>query len=180
MATFWAYTNFVDEIRTNADLIEFGATIWIGSLVALVLFSVYFLRNEVIQVMFQGPSYLLDPWNYIDLIPPVIVLLIAIINFLGLDSYWEDSFKSVGSLLMWLKLLYFCRISRHYGYLIRIIVKVVYDMRTFLMVLLITISAVADSFISIMQSEEQIVHNSLGELIKNNFYRFLNNVYITY
>ena len=106
-----------------------------------------------------------DSWNYIDLIPPIIVLLIAIINFFGLDSPWEDALKSIGSLLMWLKLLYFCRISRHSGYLIRMVVQVVYDMRTFLMVLLITISAVADSFISIMKKDETKTHASLFGLI---------------
>ena len=130
-------------------------------------------------MVFQGISYLRDPWNYIDLIPPLMVLLIACINFADIKSPWEDSLKSIGSLLMWLKLLYFCRINRHTGYLIRMIVQVIYDMRTFLSVLLITISAVADSFISIMKSEEIVKVSSLGELIIINFNRFLNNVYFT-
>lgn len=99
-------------------------------------------------------DYFRDPWNYIDLTPPVIVLVIAFINIFGIDTLWEATFKSCGSLLMWLKLLYFCRVNKHTGYLIRMIVKVLYGMRTFLSVLLITILAVADAFVSIKKDDE--------------------------
>lgn len=184
LAAFWAYTNFVDEIRQNSDLFAFGNVIWIFTLVLLIAQSAYFIRNEVRQILFQGSAYLLDSWNYIDLIPPIIVLTIAIMNFLHFfgvfDNPWEEGLKSIGSLLMWLKLLYFCRISRHAGYLIRMIVQVIYDMRTFLMVLLITISAVADASTSIMKKDESNIPTSLFDLYKENASRFLVNVYTTY
>lgn len=119
------------------------------NLVILILFSVYFLENEVRQIMDQKGEYFKEPWNYIDLIPPIIIFIIAIINFIGINTDWESALKSLGSLLMWLKLLYFCRIYKSTGYLIRMIVKVVFGMRVFLLVLLITILAVADAFVSI-------------------------------
>lgn len=46
---------------------------------------------------------------------------------------------------MWLKLLYFLRIYRTTGYLVRMIVQVIQEMKVFLLVLLITILAVADA-----------------------------------
>jgi ABC-type iron transport system FetAB permease component len=79
------------------------------------------------------------------LTPPFIVLAIAIINTTKIETEWEMMLKSVGSLAMWLKLLYFCRIYKHTGYLIRTIVKVVQGMTTFLMVLAITVVAVGDA-----------------------------------
>lgn len=104
--------------------------------------------------MFSGMSYFKDPWNYIDLAPPTFVITIAIINFVNIDTEWESTLKSIGSLLMWLKLLYFLRINKNTGYLIRMIVKVIFRIRTFLSVLLITIIAVADAFVSIVKDEE--------------------------
>lgn len=58
---------------------------------------------------------------------------------------------------MWFKLLYFLRIFKNTGYLIRMIVEVIYDMRHFFLVLLITIAAFGDSFLSISLA------NKLGE-----------------
>jgi hypothetical protein len=72
--------------------------------------------------MNSGLKYLLEPWNYIDMVPPVVVLWIAVINSLGIDASLEGILKSVGSLFMWLKLLYFLRIYKTTGYLIRMIV----------------------------------------------------------
>ena len=88
---------------------------------------------------------------------------------------------------MWLKLLYFFRVYKSTGYLIRMIAKVVYGMRTFLMVLAITILAVADSFISIAEfkqegapeNEEEEV-KTVGDLIYRNFGRFLTSAFTTY
>jgi len=64
----------------------------------------------------------MEPWNYIDLVPPVMVLLITIINALNISTSIESILKSMGSLFMWLKLLYFLRIYRTTGYLVRMIV----------------------------------------------------------
>ena len=50
---------------------------------------------------------------------------------------------------MWMKFLYFLRIFKETGYLIRMIVEVVKDMRNFFLVLLITVAAFGDSFSTI-------------------------------
>jgi hypothetical protein len=46
-------------------------------------------------------------------------------------------------------MLYFLRIFKHTGYLIRMLVEVISDMSTFLLVLLITLMAFGDSFLKI-------------------------------
>lgn len=121
-----------------------------------MFYSIYFLRNEVKQIIDQKWEYFKEPWNYIDLTPPLIVLNIFLINVFNVVTYWESTLKSIGSLLMWLKLLYFCRVNKHTGYFIRMIVKIVFGMRTFLSVLLITILAVADAYISILKKENTV------------------------
>ncbi|TNV87078.1 hypothetical protein FGO68_gene14100 [Halteria grandinella] len=157
---FWIYTNFTDTLLVYEDTLS--TVIWIMNLVALFLLSGYFLLNECRQISSVGASsYFKDPWNYIDFPPPLIVITIAIVSFAGIDS-WEAPFKSVGSLFMWLKLLYFLRLYDSTGYLIRMIVKVIFRMKTFLLLLLITITAVADAFISIQVDDAQEYNGFFG------------------
>jgi hypothetical protein len=59
----------------------------------------------------------------------------------------ERSILSISTFFMWLKLLYIMRIFKKTGYLIRMIVEVMKDMRVFLLLLLITILAFGDSFL---------------------------------
>ena len=63
---------------------------------------------------------------------------------------------------MWLKLLYFLRIFKNTGYLIRMIIEVIYDMRSFLLVLLITIAAFGDSMLTISQGNDEKNHFIFG------------------
>ena len=56
---------------------------------------------------------------------------------------------------MWFKFLYFLRIFKNTGYLISMIFEVIKDMRYFLLVLLITIVAFADSLLSISMGNRQ-------------------------
>jgi len=50
---------------------------------------------------------------------------------------------------MWFKFLYFLRIFKSTGYLIRMIMEVVVDMKVFFIVLIIVLCAFADAFFSI-------------------------------
>ena len=59
----------------------------------------------------------------------------------------EAILEATMSLMIWLKLLYFLRIYKAYGYLIRIIIEVIIDMRHFLLVLGLTICAVGDAML---------------------------------
>lgn len=50
---------------------------------------------------------------------------------------------------MWFKFLYFFRIFKSFGYLIRLIILVVADMKDFLVVLFFTLVAFGDTFLTI-------------------------------
>ena len=58
------------------------------------------------------------------------------------------------TLFIWLKFLYFLRIFSSTGYLIRIIIDVIKDMRFFLMILLLTFIAFGDSMYQISSKNE--------------------------
>jgi len=104
--------------------------------------------------MAQKWDYFTSFWNIVDIIPPVFILLTVTLNVL--DSYAfkvgaevQVPLEALSTLFMWLKFLYFLRIYENFGYLIRIVQEVVVDMRFFLCVLLLTVFAFADAFLSI-------------------------------
>mmetsp|Transcript_19002 Transcript_19002/g.13799 ORF Transcript_19002/g.13799 Transcript_19002/m.13799 type:complete len:251 (+) Transcript_19002:4679-5431(+) len=57
---------------------------------------------------------------------------------------------------MWLKLMYFLRIFENTGYLVRMIIVVIVDMKSFLIVLMIGLVAFGDSFATIASGNEDI------------------------
>jgi hypothetical protein len=77
------------------------------------------------------------------------MVIIQVVNGLGgdLGETLERSILAISTFFMWLKLLYIMRIFKKTGYLIRMIVEVMKDMRVFLLLLLITILAFGDSFL---------------------------------
>ena len=61
----------------------------------------------------------------------------------------ERILQAIGVFFMWFKFLYFFRIFKSFGYLTRLILLVIYDMRHFLCVLFITIVAFSDAFLTL-------------------------------
>lgn len=72
---------------------------------------------------------------------------------------------------MWFKFLYFFRIFKSFGYLTRLIILVIYDMRHFLVVLFITIVAFSDAFLTLSngnrveKGQEQFVDGFFDSII---------------
>ncbi|CDW88872.1 wd-40 repeat protein [Stylonychia lemnae] len=104
--------------------------------------------------------YIAQMWNYIDLIAPLGVVIIQIIQFLEINDYqinedFNRSILSISTLFMWIKLLYVMRIFKNTGYLIRMLIEVVSDMGIFLLLLLITILAFGDSFLRLSNGNSE-------------------------
>ena len=129
----------------------------------MVLFSIYFLRNELIQLWADGFSYFLSGWNHIDIVPPIAIIILVFLrifddgkvvvddkgNELEHNDHMMGAVQSIATFFMWMKFLYFFRFFESTGYLIRMIVEVTYEMRSFIFILLITIIALGDSMLSI-------------------------------
>ncbi|CDW78106.1 wd-40 repeat protein [Stylonychia lemnae] len=157
----------------------------------LYLMSIYFLQNEIRQIYMSGLDYLSSIWNYADIIPPIFIIVIvsihlklqqgnfSIINFDTVDDVPEDDghvsishkggvdlaalacIHAIASLLMWAKLLYFLRIFKQTGYLIRMLTEVISSMRVFLVVLCIVMIAFGEAFLrfSEMSGEDSFILN---------------------
>ena len=148
---------------------------WIILSALLVIFSVYFLINEMKQLIKDKLAYFGQIWNYLDIIPPIGVIWIVVTSYILIFSYEAPTEKvvddkgeeiiqhpftfvgidaertiiAITTIFMWLKILYFMRIFRETGYLIRMIIVVIYDMRIFMFVLFFTLAAFGDAFSSI-------------------------------
>jgi hypothetical protein len=99
--------------------------------------------------------YFTTLWNVSDVLTPVLVIVLVsfdLQSFAGNNEEFEwpsilVTVHSVASLLMWTKFLYFLRIFRQTGYLIRMLSTVIYDMRIFLLFLLIVYFGFGEAFL---------------------------------
>jgi hypothetical protein len=106
----------------------------------------------------------MDVWSYIDLLPPVLVIMIIIQSRIDAEPETASTYETVllgsCSFLMWLKVLYFMRIVKPLSYLIRMIINVISDMIPFLVVLLFAMIAFADAFYAIsLASQEPFIES---------------------
>ena len=125
---------------------------------SLCVLSFYFLKNEWRSLESNRLSYFKDFWNYIDIIPPIMILAIV-----GLDYYPENTveksgahthththeeiittqyaLQAVANFAMWFKIFYFLRIFRQTGYFVNMLLRVVTEAKIFaLLYLLITVT----------------------------------------
>jgi hypothetical protein len=68
---------------------------------------------------------------------------------ISLPTNVKASIEAITTFFMWFKFLYFLRIFKSTGYLIRMIIEVCIDMKNFFLVLFITIAAFGDAFLRI-------------------------------
>ena len=85
------------------------------------------------------------------------------------DITLERSILSIVTFFMWMKFLYFLRIFKNTGYLIRMISEVVVDMRHFFLVLFICVAAFGDSLLTLSygnpEGEDRFIHGFVDSLI---------------
>lgn len=53
----------------------------------LVFFSLYFLQNEASQFYEEGLSYLASFWNFLDITPPILLLIFVPLELIGFFDY---------------------------------------------------------------------------------------------
>jgi hypothetical protein len=125
--------------------------------ILLGMFACYFLRNEFIQMSSDGLDYLTSIWNYIDIITPTSILTLLFINSFNLQIGEEAArvLQAIGVFFMWFKFLYFFRIFKSFGYLTRLILIVIFDMKHFLVVLFFTLVAFGDTFLTISNGNKE-------------------------
>lgn len=124
-------------------------------------------------------------WNYIDLLPLFIICTVCIFEASnnGSSEFYNSTFVicvfSLSSFMVWIKLVYFLRLFKSFAYLIRMISRVIVDMGPFLVIMLISIVAFAESFFIVSNMISSHPHASedeegfAGDAIFSIFYVYL-------
>jgi len=124
-----------------------------------------------------------------DIIPPILVIAGCVLDIMDiLDPDSEDRmqrytftriWQSIAAFFMWLKMLYFMRIFESTGYLIRMIIEVMFDMKEFLLVFIITTVAFGNSFYLIdLANLEEFDEDTGDSLMK--FSNLFEGIYYSY
>jgi hypothetical protein len=66
-------------------------------------------------------------WNYVDLLPPILILVVLIMNLFSEDAKIQTALQAISNFFMWFKLFYFFRIFEKTGYFINMLMKVLED-----------------------------------------------------
>ena len=142
----------------------------------IVILSFYFLGNEYLQLKHETSTikYITSFWNYIDLIPLVLVLsaltLSAWVQFAESDiAHWQRYLNAVASFFIWFKFLYFFRIFRTFGHLIKTIIEVINDMKVFMVILSMSILAFSGTFFILAQNnqgDQVFVDSYIGSILQ--------------
>ncbi len=102
-----------------------------------------------------GPmKYLASPWNYLDVIPLVLILISMFFARLGLDPTFERPLNAIACFFMWIKFLYFWRIFRQTSKFISMIIAIIADLKVFLIVFLVTLIAFGQSLYIMSNNNE--------------------------
>jgi len=104
-------------------------------------------RTCYMKVLFSSIwDYLSSVWNWLDLIRIGFVLY-----FLIMDTSADPRIACISALLMWLRLIFFCRGLRGTGALVRMIILIINDIRHFVMLMVIIWLAFSHGFFLLLK-----------------------------
>ena len=161
LAAFVVFSNVLDkQLPDNEDKKKAK----MAFIIILYILSSYLLLTEIVQLIHKKWMYFSTIWNFPDIIVPVLVIVVISHHLKELqdDDYKKPKFivtvHSFCSLLIWIKFLYFLRIYRPTGYFIRMLSTVIWEIRTFLLVLMIVYLGFGEAFLRLSQnnSEEKL------------------------
>lgn len=112
LSVYLIYMNYVFYKREESD---YWMNVNYGTMAVLFLMVFYFLQIEVKQLQNEGLDYLKSVWNYLDLIPPIMLTVFLPLAAIGVFDErgaptLEACMQATMSLILWLKFLYFLRI----------------------------------------------------------------------
>ena len=129
----------------------------------IMMLNAYLFLNEYVQYKNESSSikYFTQFSNYIDIIPiffTTLAILLSIIQKFGDQSEDQVYIKyvrysnAIASFFIWFKLLYFFRIFRTFGHLIKMLVEVLNDIQTFAIVTIFSLLMFSGTFFILDQN----------------------------
>ena len=121
-----------------------------------LLLNFWFLFLELREMYLSGTSlnYWRDEWNYFEFPCHVLVIVVAILHGLRMDS--EFAVATITILMIWFKLLSFFRGFRGAGVFTRLVLKILFKIRYFLLVWSVVLLGFANAYIIIFKGDNHV------------------------
>lgn len=145
---FLVHTTYIiknEHYESSGESKPYHAAAWVFG-ATILLFNVYWGYVELTQVMFHRIGYFKSFWNLLDLTSVIMNSAVVIMEFSSASFANINRVASVSVLILYFKIFYYLRIFFETGYLVRMIIEIVIDMRNFVVVLLMAIMAFANSY----------------------------------
>ncbi len=150
-------TAFSDNLGSSDDALTPISEIYAASqknrdvyhvaIVGLIL-NFWFLIGELVEFYSVGLSYFSDIWNYFDL-GTHIMYIVAFVLFVQ-RSREEWTFAAVTILLVWFKLLSFFRGFQGAGIFVRLVFRMAYEIRYFMLIWAVVLLGFANAYIMML------------------------------
>ena len=120
--------------------------------VLLVIFCMYFLAFESYQLYHNGSNYFYDMWNYVDVIPPCLIiytiLLESLASYEKLEATVQTRYglQAFTSFFMWNKIFDFLRIFRDTGFFVNMLKEIIKKSSVFLLLYMLILAAFTSTF----------------------------------
>lgn len=123
----------------------------------LLWFQLYFFINEIRQLIVTRAEYFKSVKNWLDIMQLFLTsfTVIAHYQYPTIEEFSEfpalPPIHAMASLILWINFMYFLRLFDQTSYLIRIIINVFWDMKTFLLILLISQLGFGEAFLRLSE-----------------------------
>lgn len=121
--------------------------------------TVYFGYHQLKQLG-GFRTELFDPstWHIVDLAPLLLVtasILMTVIPYTQGRTDLQRYLNSIAAFGMWLKVFDFLRVNRSFAHMIKLLMTVMFDMTTYITLLLVALIAFAGTFYILSNNQQQ-------------------------
>lgn len=151
---YWIFVSIAEDYIINKE-IEKERPVLYGTIIFLCF---YFLVFELKQVLNRGYHYFFDFWNYIEIVPLLgIIFSMREARMEGfIPTYTFFCIQTTIVFMLYVKMLFFMRLFRATGYLVHALIKILFDMRYFLIIFFTVILQFGFSLLTITLARFQL------------------------
>lgn len=164
-----SYDNATEAFEEGSEIDRptWFAALNISFMCALFLFSFYFLKQEYRQVKKLGWSYFTSVWNWADFGPPIIIIILMLIDLKTANTktahvafeHFRFSMQAIANFGMWIKILYFLRIFRETGFFVNMLLRVIKDAKVFFYIYVLILAAFASSYFIMSSTTDGLLYH---------------------
>eukprot|EP00042_Codosiga_hollandica_P009187 m.21404 g.21404 ORF g.21404 m.21404 type:complete len:1119 (+) comp32788_c0_seq1:123-3479(+) len=159
VTAFTSFQAFDDVTRSLSDLYSDSKSnqAYLAFGFIALLLNTWFLFCEIVELSAGVRAYFTDIWNLFDGSTHILIYISAILH--GTRSEAEFIVTTLAILLVWFKLLSYFRGFRGSGVFIRIVFKIAFEIRYFIVLWLVVLMGFANGFLMMFRGQQDSLLN---------------------